>query len=159
MATTNPNISPELYKVKSLWATHVCTLAKNNLVRAKKVATGTLENSITYTIDPQTGDINFSFEEYGEYVQSGRRPGAKMPPVQKILKWAKVKGLKGRDKRGRFIKDMSLAWAIATAIKKHGIKKYPFFEMAIAQATQQLYSELEDAIVADLEANIDIDLR
>ena len=144
--------TPELTKAKAAWANHVCILAKNNLVRAHKIAVGTLMNSITYTINIQTGAVEFYYETYGEYVESGRKPGARMPPLGPILQWAKVKGMKGRDKKtGRFITDKSLAWAIATAIKRDGIPAYPFFDMALAQATEQLYPELENAIVKDLE--------
>jgi hypothetical protein len=157
MAIKNPNISPNLVKAKALWANQVCNLAKNNLVRAHKVATGSLGNSISYAINLQTGAIEFSYDEYGEFVEKGRRPG-KMPPIGPIQKWAKVKGLKGRDKKtGRFITDKSLAWAIATSIKRDGIRAFPFFQMALTQATEQLYNDLENALAADIEANLSVE--
>jgi len=156
MPTLNPNTTPNLIKAKALWATQVCTLAKNNLTRAHKIATGTLFNSITYTIDIQTGAVNFLYEDYGENVESGRRRGARLPPIQAISQWARVKGLsQGRTKKGRFASNESRAWAIATAIQRDGIPAYPFFQKAINQAIDQLYPELENAIVADLENNLD----
>lgn len=145
-------ISPETLKVKAAWANQVCLLAKNNLVRAHKIATGTLANSITYVINIQTGAIEFYYEDYGENVEKGRRVGGKMPPLAAIEKWAKTKGLsQARNKKGQFASNKARAWAIATSIHRDGIKAFPFFQMAIDQAIQQLYPELENATVKDME--------
>lgn len=145
-------ISPESLRVKAAWANQVCLLAKNNLVRVNKIATGRLYNSITYVINIQTGAIEFYYEDYGENVETGRRKLGKMPPLAAIESWAKTKGLsQARNKKGQFASNRSRAWAIATAIRRDGIPAYPFFQMAIDQAIQQLYPELENATMKDLE--------
>jgi len=145
-------ISLETLKVKAAWANQVCLLAKNNLVSAHKIATGTLANSISYVINIQTGAIEFLYEDYGNNVESGRRVGGRMPPLAAIEKWAKTKGLsQARNKKGQFASNKARAWAIATAIHRDGIPKFPFFQMAIDQAIQQLYPELENAAVKDME--------
>ena len=46
-----------------------------------------------------------------------------------------------------------------TAIAIKGIKPFPFFTDAIDQATQQLYNDLEDAIIEDIEDSIDLELK
>ncbi len=55
--------------------------------------------------------------DYFQYLVLGRGPG-KMPPLDPIIEWAKK--FQGRDKRGRFITDKSLAWAVAKKIALHG---------------------------------------
>ena len=54
------------------WAKDVVKLAKSNLIRGKKATPGTLMKSISYTIDPRTLQIDFYYEDYGEYVEMGR---------------------------------------------------------------------------------------
>ena len=70
--------------------------------------------------------------DYYFFVENGRRPG-KYPPLAKVRQWAQVK--KGisryRDKKGRFIKRRSFAFAIQTNIKKFGIRPSNFLDKAV----------------------------
>ena len=52
----------------------------------------------------------------------------KQPPTSIIEKWIKRKGLKGRDKKGRFITHKSLSFLIARSIKSKGIQGISFFQ-------------------------------
>jgi len=109
-------LDPEVIKAEQEWAQLVVSNAKSILLKNKKIATGTLYNSIKYNVSTQ-GKITFTFAEEGKYVQSGRRKGARYPPPGPILKWIKVKGIKGRDRKtGRFIKDKSLTFLIQRSI-------------------------------------------
>lgn len=149
-------VGTNTYKAEVEWAQSVVQLAKLNLVRGNKVAAGTLYNSVEYTVDQNTGDIQFYYAPEGEFVESGRRPG-KFPPPQAIAKWARQKKLpRFRDKKGRYISNDARAFLIGRSIAIKGIKPYPFFTDAIEQATQQLYGNLEDALVKDLENNLEI---
>ena len=101
------------------------------------------------------GDISFSYAEEGKYVESGRRKGARFPPPAPILRWIKIKGIKGRDtKTGRFIKDTALVFLFQRAISRDGIKPVPFMQLAIDKATQQLLVDLEKSIAAYYEREI-----
>lgn len=153
-------IAPEIYNALNKWATMVVAQAKSNLLRGKKDATRTLSNSITYEIVPdQTSDIGadveFSYADYGEYVESGRRKGAKMPPPSKLLNWIKVKPIpRFRDKKGRFISYESQAFLIARSIGKKGIKPFPFMTSAVEQAQIDLLYMLEEAIAEAITQDI-----
>jgi hypothetical protein len=142
---------PSTYKAAVEWAQHVVTLAKANLIRGKKIAAGTLYNSITYEINKQTGEIEFFTAEEGQFVESGRRRNSRFPPPGAIAKWAKEKGIpRFRDKKGRYISNDSRTFLLSRSIAIKGIKPYPFLTGAIEQATQQLYPELEQALVEDM---------
>ncbi len=145
-------IAPEIYNALNKWATMVVAQAKANLLKGNKDATFTLSRSITYEIVPdQTSeigaDIDFYYADYGDYVESGRRKGARMPPPSKLLNWIRVKRIpRFRDKKGRFISYQSQAFLIARSIGKKGIKPFPFMTDAIEQAQIDLLYMLEEAI-------------
>ena len=149
-------LAQPIIEIEKKWAQSVVTNAKSILLRNKKIATGKLYNSITYNVS-KDGDISFSYAEEGKYVESGRRKGSRFPPPAPILKWIKIKGIKGRDATtGRFIKDKALVFLIQRAISRDGIEPVPFFQMALDKATQQLYPELEEATATYLESQIQL---
>lgn len=135
-------LDPEIIKAEQEWAQLVVSNAKSILLRNKKIATGALYASVRYNVNSQ-GKITFSFDESGKWVQEGRRRGARFPPPEPILKWIKQKGIKGRDKRGRFITDRSLTFLIQRGISENGIKPLPFMNMAIKEARKQLVATLK----------------
>jgi hypothetical protein len=145
-------IAPEIYNALNKWAIMVVALAKTNLLKGKKDASFTLSRSIGYEIvADQTSDIgadiDFYYIDYGDYVESGRRKGARMPPPSKLLNWIKIKKIpRFRDKKGRFISYQSQAFLIARSIGKKGIKPFPFMTDAIEQAQNDLLYMLEEAI-------------
>ena len=151
-------VGPATYNTEIEWAKQVVNLAKSNLIRGKKIAAGTLYNSVSYEVNKSTGEIDFFYADEGKFVESGRRKGARMPPPGAIAKWAKEKGIpRFRDKKGRYISNDSRTFLLSRAISIKGIRPYPFFTDALEQATQQLYNDLEDAIVKDIEDEIKLE--
>jgi hypothetical protein len=99
-----------------------------------KVASGKLRDSIqvvTKKVNEDETIIQVITAEYAQWVQSGRLPGKKGVPISAIEKWIKDRGLTGRDKKGRFIKRKSFAFAIQTNIKKFGIRPSNFLDVAL----------------------------
>jgi hypothetical protein len=98
-----------------------------------KVASGKLRDSISVVITKRPNEtiIQVLSEEYAQWVQSGRLPGKKGVPISAIEKWIKERGLTGRDKKGRFIKRRSFAFAIQSNIKKFGIRPSNFLDVAL----------------------------
>jgi hypothetical protein len=115
--------------------------AKSNLRRKKKLATGVLYDSITYTIDRKTGNFQFEYAAHGEFVEKGRRRGAKMPPIKPIEKWIKSRGL-----------DLN-AFAVAKSIQKKGIKPYPFITNEVDKSINELAYLLEEAVAKQIESD------
>ena len=98
-----------------------------------KVASGTLARSVQVVVK-QSQDVTVLqvlMEEYGQWVQSGRRPGKKYVPIGSLMKWIKERGLKGRNKKGKFITDKSFAFAISRNINKFGIRPSNFLDISM----------------------------
>ena len=75
----------------------------------------------------------------------------KQPPADILSKWIKKKGIKGRDKKtGRFISNMSLAFLIASKIKRDGIKSLSFFQKPLGLGMKQFGKHLLGAITTDI---------
>ena len=99
-----------------------------------KVASGKLRDSISVNVvkvNESETIIQVISEAYAQWVQSGRLPGKKGVPVDALEQWIKERGLTGRDKRGRFIKRRSFAFAIQANIKKFGIRPSNFLDVAL----------------------------
>ena len=59
------------------------------------IATGWLMDSIASKVFKDKNDVyslSFSYLNYGKFVDEGRRPG-KMPPLEDIREWARIKGI------------------------------------------------------------------
>lgn len=115
-----------------------------------KVASGSLKNSIK--VVPTQDGLNIEMNNYGQWVQSGRLAGKRGVPISAIVKWIKDRKLKGRDKKGRYIKDVSFAFAIQTNIKKFGIRPSNWFDVAIENllSDEEITNILADKTVEEL---------
>jgi hypothetical protein len=121
---------------------------------SNKVASGTLANSVEVQVT-QNGTVTqlqILMEEYGQWVQSGRLPGKGLVPVGSLMAWIKQRGLKGRDKKGRFMTDKSFAFAIQKNIKKFGIRPANFLDVSMEKimADQRITDLLGEAAYDDL---------
>ena len=132
-----------------------------------KVATGQLLNSLTATVvrTPQGSQLVITYMDYFEAVNLGRRPEKKRVPISALLDWIKIRGIKGRNKRGRFIPNLSLAFAIQTNIYKYGIAPSNIYDKARDSFEDLLenppaefrdeYESLYEAIGRDVENLMD----
>jgi len=132
---------------------------KELLKSSNVVASAKLVKSVDYSIKESLNGIILEIEyiKYGEFVKKGRKRGRKMPPVKSIKQWMNDKGIRPRDKRGRFQKKNVAAYLIAKKIKEKGIKPfdftYPLYEdmqKLISQITKELKSKLEKDIKKDI---------
>lgn len=100
-----------------------------------KPPTNTITDSNIYkelvAMSTNDGDLIFDIvlNDYITYIESGRRKGAKMPPVEAIESWY-------RDKFG-MTPDNDTLWAIRKAIVRDGIKARPIMA--------RVFDELDNA--------------
>ncbi len=132
-------------------------------LKGNKVASGKLKNSIkavptnqnTIVIyGPNNKPLNQTYGDWGGKgdVNIGRKRGLKGVPIEVLEKWIKIRGLKGRDKKGKFIKTRSFAFAIQTNIKKFGIKPSNFVEYSldVIEENKKLFSAIEEITYEEL---------
>jgi hypothetical protein len=121
------------------------------LLAAGKDASGTLIKSLDYEVIELIGNlyVNIEAADYLQYVDKGRRPNKKAPPTQAIVKWMDIRGIKGRDKKGRFIKKQTAAFLIARSIGKNGIKPANVVKKSIAKVLKAKRDLLKKAAGED----------
>lgn len=130
----------------------IVELMKDYLVSNRKVATGNLVNEIKSYVEEEDDRafLYIDMPNYGRYVDSGRKPNSKMPPIKSIRDWINIKGIKPNRK----MTQNQLAYLIARSIGIRGIKAVPFLDI-----WETHYNELEEIIenaaAEDLEAAID----
>lgn len=117
---------------------------------APKIASSALIDSISVSYDAGNKSLQVEMLDYWKFVNDGRRPG-KYAPFDSIMNWISQKGLKGRDKKGRFITKESFAWGINTNIKKFGIAPTFFADNAEAKVTQEFEERIGEALNQDYE--------
>jgi len=120
---------------------------------SNKIASGQLYNSIQYNViqDGEDFILEISYADYFQYVNRGRRMGVSRVPISALLQWIKLKGIKGRDKKGRFIKNLSLAFAIQENIFKFGIRPANIYDKAL-DSLEDLFDNPPPPIKAELDA-------
>ena len=120
--------------------------------------TGNLRNSLRGNVNTSANSFSadIMMEEYGEWVDKGRKKGKGVPP-NAIRKWIKQKPLRVRDaSNGQFIKATesrinSLAYLINRKIKRKGIEATNFLTDPFERKFKNLPQEIIEAYSLDVE--------
>lgn len=108
----------------------VRVVMESNLLDNHKVGRNTIIGSDIYNNlivkAKNDGDLVFDIllNDYLTYIESGRRKGAKMPPVEPIVRWARARGIPT---------DNSTIFLIRRAISRDGIRPRPFMATVMEQ--------------------------
>ena len=97
------------------------TLIQNLLAIDPDLSTSDLVKNIKST--PVGYSVEVFMPSYAIYVEKGRRPGVKAPPVRVIIEWIRKKRIPLRGGRIN-----AVAYAIARSIGRFGIRAKPFIE-------------------------------
>lgn len=118
----------------------------DTLISNGSLATGQLARGISaQTVETENGvTTQITIPGYGQFVDQGRRRG-KMPPVQPIIDWVRVK----RISTPQYTTEQ-LGWAIAKSIAKKGIRPKPFIENSIQFVLNNFTQELTQAGAEDI---------
>ncbi len=156
------------------FAKRVVKSSKGNLSRGGKNVTSQLQNSIDYELT-ETNDVislTFSMLDYGEFQDKGvkgkdpslvkngkqKAPNSpfkfknKMPPQKPLENWARFKGIRLRDDKGRFKKGnaKTLGFILQKRIFAQGMKPSLFFTTPFKNAFENLPEPLLEALGEDL---------
>lgn len=136
---------------------------RQNLIQLDKDQPGKLLQSIDIKITKNSSSLVFTLrmEDYWKYVDEGRRKGARMPPINALLEFIKVRGIKPnakiiKGKKKQVNRDKALkqvAFAIGKTISKKGIKPTYFFSDVI---NEDLYLEMKTDLELALKKDIEI---
>lgn len=143
---------------------HVITEARKNLTRNKKNASKTLYNEMDsfLKVSANSFELGFTMPIYGQFQDQGvsgkkkkyNTPFSytnKQPPSDVFEAWIKRKGIKGRDKKGRFITHKSLSYLIARSVFNNGIKPSLFFTRPFELAYKRLGDDIIEAFGLDID--------
>ena len=156
----------EFRKALDKYARYVVQQSRSNLTKQRNNASKSLYRSLGYNI--KGSQVTFEGNAYGEFLDKGVRGAesyyadkgtasspfkykGKMPPPKAFEKWIRQRGIKGRDKKtGRFISNKSLAYLIASKIKRDGIKSTSFFQRPLGLGMDRFGVGLLGAIKEDV---------
>jgi hypothetical protein len=158
MSKANPNLRKAENTRLALdkFGKYLVIESRKNLTRKKKNVSGSLYRSLSYELTTGPSSIGFDFlmNEYGEWVDKGRKAG-KFPPFQNILDWVKARRFQFRElegkNKGKFKSYEETARAVWFKIKNKGIKPTDFYSRPFNLGFQKLPVELQEAYGLDVE--------
>jgi len=126
--------------------------SRKNLTRKKKNVTNSLYESLDYDVKamPNSFEFDFLMQEYGEWVDKGRKAG-KNPPFSPLRKWVQDRRIQFRSNKGRFQTYDQTAWAIVKSIGKKGIPASNFYSRPFNLGFAKLPDEIVEAYALDME--------
>ena len=161
------------------------------ILSKNKKSGGTLYNNFDYLVTAKKDSVTLEFEfgsaeDYWAFVDEGVRGAGgyegyakpkmrgkgspfkfsnKMPPLKSLLKWIKLKGIKGRvdkkwktagNKGGQFITNKSFAFLIQRSIFQRGLKRTQFFSRPFTKELKKQTNDILEAFGEDLEKELQI---
>lgn len=127
---------------------------KDRLITDDKVASHQLINSISTEI--KVGSDSFlvvlNVVDYFKWVENGRKPGGKFPPVDKILSWIRVKPVIPRPINGKLPTEQQLAFLIGRKIATEGIAPGNQLKNTVQAINAEFIPKLEAALQEDFDA-------
>lgn len=140
-----------LIQVLQEYANEVVDTYKNELHKDGHKATGKLISSVhhIFTINSNSIQVDLSLEDYWKYVEKGRKAG-KMPPINKILDWIKIKPVIPRPFNGKLPTQKQLAYLISRKIGREGIEAGNELTNTLQKTNNKWLQRIEDALDKDL---------
>jgi|11_taG_2_1085331.scaffolds.fasta_scaffold50679_2 hypothetical protein len=155
---------------------YIVRQARGILKSKGKDTTGKLSSSLKYKVtkEKEGFEIKFLASKYAAFVnkgvsgtegrrtyidKDGKRKTSpfkfkKQPPSNVIERWTVAKGIKGRDRKGRFITRKSLAFLIARSIKRKGIPAASFYTQPLSYSYKVFKKEMIKHFKEDVLKNI-----
>ena len=129
--------------------------------KIQEYSSGKLYNSITFrtSITGKGLKITIRLADYWQYIEYGRRKGAKMPPIKAIKDWIEVRNIVPRPMKLQGGKTEvptteSLAYIIARSISRKGIKARPYMQQSIDENMDAFLRDLSVAVEADIADSV-----
>ena len=141
----------------------IVDLYKENLLQAGMEARGQLYNfKWNVNFNGQIYQLVFKLPPEWYWVENGRRPSAKMPPIDAIMNWITVKKLVPKARNGKVPTTRGLAFAIAKKIQREGFYspghhgKFPL-QKSLQQGApyiQELADEISKLLMKEVKEDV-----
>ena len=143
-------------KVLDRFGKYLVKESRKNLTRKKKNVTNSLYESLDYDLKvmPNSFEFDFLMNEYGEWVDKGRKAG-KNPPFSPIREWVQNRKIQFRSNKGKFQTYDQTAWAIVGGIGKKGIPASNFYSRPFKLGYAKLPDQIVEAYALDVEQFLD----
>lgn len=134
-------------------------LAKE-IIKQDHSNTGKLIQSLDYRVSSGANSISLIVEmnDYGKYVNTGRKRGARKVPIDALVEWIKQRGIESNNKKA-----IGIAFAIQKTIQRDGIptknsrkrgKRVEFVDDTI----KRIRANLEDRVSKILEKEVELQI-
>jgi hypothetical protein len=142
---------PNLYKVMNQVGQELVAQLKAELSAEKKVASGSLINSIGYDLvqTDKGWNVQITANETLKYVDQGRKPG-KMPPSSALVPWVESKGISFTS-NSRVVTTEQAAFVIARSIGEKGIKPTDVIETSMDIVFNNRKDLISEAVAEDIK--------
>ena len=172
------------YKLLEKYKNYVIQQARANLSKGRNNVSKTLYNSIKGEIVTENNFaiVGFRMEQYGQFMDEGvkgafpnmvkngkqKAPNSrfmftnKRPPAGPIADWAKKRGIRLRDEKGKFKKGnyKTLGFIIANRIYAQGIKPTLFFTKPYeAGFKKYIVGQMPAQVAIDVDRIVDLNLQ
>lgn len=117
------NVSNNTGAVESVYriSEQIVEIIRNNYLKEGMEPTGKLANfTWNFSYDNNLFQLQLMLPPEWKWVELGRRPSSKMPPVTAIESWIHIKQLMPKGKNGKVPTTKQMAFAIAKKIQKEG---------------------------------------
>lgn len=137
-------MGPNTLKLLNEWGADLVADVLAALASKNKIASGRLYKSLRLEVQDSLDELSLLVyeEDYGKYVDAGRGPG-KMPPLEAIREWTRLKGIPERA-----------AWPIARKIARVGTRPSNYFSVPLSVRLALLRQDLPKAFQEDLALRI-----
>ena len=142
----------EIDKIQ-LIADQIVELYKQQLESKGIPASGSLGDTASVEVELSGSKliVSLNLEHYWRYVEYGRRPG-KMPPIDNIAEWIRIKPVVPKPIDGKVPSNKSLAYLIARKIGREGIQGRRPLEATV-------YSDGFESVMNEIKAEITKQLK
>ena len=145
----------ELHQVLEDYAREAEEMYKYQLSLGGKTASRKLIDTVKswVIVGENSYEVTLRLQDYWKYIEDGRKPGGKFPPVSALMNWILVKPILPRpDASGKMqkLRPKSLAFLIGRKIKEEGIEPYP----AVKTTQEELNKLYKEKISAALGRDV-----
>lgn len=137
-------------------ANQVVELYKKQLDSQGINASSTLSKTATATVELNGNKllISLNLEPYWKYVEYGRRAG-KMPPIDAIVEWVRIKPIIPNPINGKIPDSRQLAYLIARKIGREGVEgRKPLTNTIYSNEVENLIQDIKNEIVRQLKQQL-----